>query len=208
VAVAGETRARAAADPGLERYRAKIQRHIRSLVRDRGDAEDLTQETLLRAHEQLASLRDRGALGVWLYRIATSVCHDHLRRAVSQPASPPSGVDPRDDDGPGGAEERIPDDGPSLDQLADNAAMSACGERLLDTLPDAYRAVLLLHDLQGLTAAEIGRLTRCTPGSVKIRLHRARQRFREALARECDMYRDERGVLLGSPKPRRAPRSE
>jgi RNA polymerase sigma-70 factor (ECF subfamily) len=168
-------------------------------VRDRSDAEDLTQETLLRAHEQLASLRDPGALGVWLYRIATRVCYDHLRRAGS-PAAP---VDRRDDEGPRGAEERIPDGGPGLDQLVDNAAMSACGEKLLETLPDAYRAVLLLHDLQGLTSVEIARLMRCTPGSVKIRLHRARCRFREALERECELYRDQRGVLVGSPKPRR-----
>ncbi len=69
-------------------------------------------------------------------------------------------------------------------------------------IPDRYRAVLLLHDLQGLTSVEIARLLRCTPGSVKIRLHRARKRFREALERECDLYRDDRGVLLGSPKPR------
>lgn len=190
---------RAAPEPALERYRTKIHRHVRSLVRDRSDAEDLTQETLLRAHEQLASLRDPGALGVWLYRIATRLCYDHLRREASSPAP---------DDRRGGAaadrpEERVPDGGPDLDQLVDNAAMSACGERLLDTLPDAYRAVLLLHDLQGLTSAEIARLMRCTPGSVKIRLHRARGRFREALERECELYRDQRGVLLGSPKPRR-----
>lgn len=69
-------------------------------------------------------------------------------------------------------------------------------------LPDAWRAVLLLHDLQGLSSVEIARLLRCTPGSVKIRLHRARDRFREALERECQLCRDERGVLLGRPKPR------
>jgi RNA polymerase sigma-70 factor (ECF subfamily) len=195
--VGEDARARAAFD--LERYRAKIHRHVRSMVRDRGDADDLTQETLLRAHQQLASLRDPGALGVWLYRIATRVCYDHLRRSGSPPAP-----DPRQDgEGPAGAEDRIPDDGPGLDQLVDNAAMSACGEKLLDTLPDAYRAVLLLHDLQGHTSVEIARLLRCTPGAVKIRLHRARQRFREALERECELYRDERGVLLGSPRPRR-----
>lgn len=190
---------RAAPEQSLERYRTKIHRHVRSLVRDRSDAEDLTQETLLRAHEQLASLRDPGALGVWLYRIATRLCYDHLRREASSPAPD----DRRDGAAEDRAEERVPDGGPDLDQLVDNAAMSACGERLLDTLPDAYRAVLLLHDLQGLTSAEIARLMRCTPGSVKIRLHRARGRFREALERECELYRDQRGVLLGSPKPRR-----
>lgn len=197
--MADEARTRAPVDRALERYRPRIARHIRSLVRDASDAEDLTQETLLRAHEQLASLGEPAALGVWLYRIATRVCYDHLRRAGRSPLRD----DGTDGESAGRAVERIANEGLDVEQLVDHAAMSACGERLLDTLPDGYRAVLLLHDLQGLTSAEIARLLRCTPGSVKIRLHRARRRFREALQRECVLYRDERGVLLGSPKPRR-----
>jgi RNA polymerase sigma-70 factor, ECF subfamily len=182
----------------LEAYRSRIARHVRSMVREPSDAEDLTQETLLRAHEQLALLREPEALGVWLYRIATRVCYDHLKRSArSIEAAVRSG------DSGEMAVEGVAGDGPDLDLAVDNAAMSACGERLLDTLPDAYRAVLLLHDLQGLTSTEIARLLRCTPGAVKIRLHRARQRFRAALEKECVLYRDERGVLVGCPKPRR-----
>lgn len=191
-------RDRAAVDLALEPYRPKIARHIRSIVRDRSDAEDLTQETLLRAHERLARLREPAGLGLWLYRIATRLCYDHLRRSARAREAAPGGA--------GGGEaamDRIAGDGPDLDQVVDNAAMSACGEKLLEKLPDGHRAVLLLHDLQGLTSVEIARLLCCTPGSVKIRLHRARQRFREALQEECVLYRDERGVLLGSPRPRR-----
>jgi RNA polymerase sigma-70 factor, ECF subfamily len=193
-------RGRAAVGPALEPYRARIERHVRSLVSDRSEAEDLTQETLLRAHEQLAALRDPGALGVWLYRIATRVCYDHLRKARLTGTGEVPSAGP-DEERP---EERVPAGGPDAEWLTDNAAMSACGEELLDTLPDPYRAVLLLHDMQGLTSVEIAKLLACTPGSVKIRLHRARQRFREALERECQLYRDERGVLLGCPKPRRS----
>lgn len=185
-----------ASERSLEQYRGKIRRHVQSLVRDQTEAEDLTQETLLRAHQQLARLRDPEALGVWLYRIATHVCYDHLRRGRSLP-----GQNPREEER-ARADECVPDGRPTLDQLVDHAAMSACGERLLDTLPDGYRAVLLLHDLQGLSSVEIASLLRCTPGSVKIRLHRARCRFRAALEKECHFYRDGRGVLLGCPKPR------
>lgn len=189
----------AAVDMALEPYRSRIARHIRSVVRDPGDAEDLTQETLLRAHEQLAMLREPKALGVWLYRIATRVCYDHLKRSTRAMEAAARGEEGREI-----RVERVAWDGPDLDQVVDNAAMSACGEKLLDTLPDGYRAVLLLHDLQGLTSVEIARLLRCTPGAVKIRLHRARQRFRAALEKECVLYRDDRGVLVGCPKPRRS----
>ena len=82
--------------------------------------------------------------------------------------------------------------------------MSACGEELLGKIPESYRTVLLLHDLVGLTSVEIGRVLGCAPGTVKIRLHRARARFREAVERACDLYHDERGVLVGIRKgPRR-----
>jgi len=177
----------------FEQYRARIYRHIRSLVRNRADAEDLTQETFLRAHQRLESLKEPAALGVWLYRIATHVCYDHLRRVSRQPAQA--------DDAAGQLEE-LAVEGPGLDQLVEKAEMIACGEVFLDRLPDGYRTVILLHDLLDLSSVEIARLLRCTPGSVKIRLHRARARFRAALEAGCEFYRNERGALVGEPKPR------
>ncbi len=175
----------------FERYRARIYRHIRSLVRNRGDAEDLTQETFLRAHERLAGLKEPAALGVWLYRIATHVCYDYLRRVSRQPSAA----------GDAGQLEELTVEGPGLDRLVERAEMITCGEEFLDRLPDGYRTVILLHDLLGLTSVEIARLLRCTPGSVKIRLHRARSRFRAALEAGCEFYRSEEGVLLGTRKP-------
>lgn len=182
----------------LEQYRARIYGHIRSLVRNPGDAEDLTQETFLRAHQRLGSLKEPAALGVWLYRIATHVCYDFLRRASRQRDA----GEGRSDGGVARSEElESAAEGPSLDQLVEQAEMSACGEEFLDRLPDGYRTVLLMHDLLGLTSAEIARLLSCTPGTVKIRLHRARLRFRAALEAGCDFYRNERGALVGARKP-------
>ena len=57
-----------------------IFRYIMSMVRDTAEAEDLTQETFLRAHQRRDSLRDEGAQTAWLYRIATHVCLDRLRQ--------------------------------------------------------------------------------------------------------------------------------
>lgn len=188
----------ASAGERLDRYRARIHRHIRGLVRDPGDAEDLTQETFLRAHQRLDSLKEPAALGVWLYRIATHVCYDHLRRASRRRA--PDGSPP-DEEARRPEELELAAEGPSLDQLVERAEMSACGEEFLDKLPDGYRNVILLHDLLGLTGVEIARLLRCSPGTVKIRLHRARGRFRAALEAGCDFYHNERGVLVGIRKP-------
>ena len=189
---------RASFEVVFERYRSRIYRHIRSLVGNRGDAEDLTQETFLRAHRQARSLKEPAALGVWLYRIATNVCYDFLRQSSRRPAKA-GGVAEGEADR---AEDLdLPAEGPSPDQLLEQAEMSACGQEFLDRLPDSYRTVILLHDLLGLTSAQVARLLRCTPGTVKIRLHRARGRFRAVLEEGCDFYRNERGALVGIRKP-------
>src|SRR5450759_2400729 len=65
-------------------YRDRIRRYILGMVRDPAEAEDLTQETFLRAHRRLYLLRHPEAVGGWLYRIATHVCLDRLRQRKPQ----------------------------------------------------------------------------------------------------------------------------
>ncbi len=182
----------------FEERRGRIYRHIRSLVRSRADAEDLTQETFLRAHRQLDRLEEPAALSVWLYRIATHVCYDFLRRASRRPLPAESTTD---EEGERPTEDEVPADGPRLDQLVDQADMSACIQEFLEHLPDSYRAAILLHDLHGLSDTETARLLHSTRGAVKIRLHRARTRLKAALQAGCEFFRDERGVLVCGRKP-------
>jgi RNA polymerase sigma-70 factor (ECF subfamily) len=176
----------------VERHRQGVYRHILGMVGNPADAEDLTQEALLRAHRQLGELQAPAALGAWLHRIASNVACDFLR-----PAARRAEEETR-------AEGREPaSEAAGAEQLTDLAAMSACGRELLELLPRRYRTVLLLHDLRGLSSAEIAEALGCTEGAVKIRLHRARARFRTLLEAGCEMYRDERGVLLGAPRAAR-----
>jgi RNA polymerase sigma-70 factor, ECF subfamily len=75
--------------------------------------------------------------------------------------------------------------------------------RFLSELPDPQREVLLLHDLQGFTGPEIADRLGLSLHNVKIRLHRARVRLRQALSEGCDFTYDDRGVLVC--QPRRSP---
>ncbi len=181
----------------LEQRRPRIYRRIRKLVRTREDAEDLTQETLLRAQQRLGTLEEPAALDAWLRRIAANVTCDFLRRAAH---GSPLGETAEPDPGQGDRSLAEPHDA-GLEHLVQNAEMAACGRPLLASLSGPDRQVIWLHDVEGLTGVEIARLLGCTPGAVKIRLHRARRRFREVLESACDFYRDERGVLVGGPKP-------
>jgi RNA polymerase sigma factor (sigma-70 family) len=102
-------------------HRDRIYRYIRGMVHDPSEAEDLTQDTFLRAYRHRESLRDPNAVRGWLYRIATHVCLDRLRQRAPQLSI----------DGEEGARrvEAIRSDSPSALDLAERAETSACVQR-------------------------------------------------------------------------------
>jgi RNA polymerase sigma-70 factor, ECF subfamily len=176
----------------LGRYRQALLDHIRSIVKNPTEAEDVLQEVLVKAHQSIGQLRAEGALTAWLFRIATHLGIDHLRRHSRQPEVALD-VDPKDlpsEDG----------EAPGLERVVEQQEMSACVQRFLLDLPSVYRTVLLLHDLDGLTAVEIASSLAITVENAKIRLHRARAALRAALEAGCSFSCDERGVLVCEPK--------
>ena len=181
----------------LASHRQAIYRYIRGIVRDAAEAEDLTQETLLRAYSKLSSLDDPARIGPWLYRIATNLCHDRFRQAAYRHR--PQSLDAGPEEGEAGPPDPA-DAGPRLDQLMEQQEMGDCVRGYLEELSDSYRAVILLHDLQGLTNPEIAEMLGVSVGAVKIRLHRARERLRRALGEGCTFSRDERDVYVCEPK--------
>ena len=176
----------------LGRYRQALLDHIRSIVKNPTEAEDVLQEVLVKAHQGIGQLRAEGALTAWLFRIATHLGIDHLRKHSRQPEVAVD-VDPNDlpsEDG----------EAPGLERVVEQQEMSACVQRFLLDLPSVYRTVLLLHDLDGLTAVEIASSLGITVETAKIRLHRARAALRAALEAGCAFSCDERGVLVCEPK--------
>jgi RNA polymerase sigma-70 factor (ECF subfamily) len=168
------------------------------MVRDPAEAEDLTQETLLRAYGKLASLEDPARLVPWLYRIATNVTYDRFRQASYRHR--PQQLS---EDGEGPDREAVvdlADSGPRLDKLMQQQEMSSCVQDYIAALPESYRAVILLHDVQGLTNPEIAEMLGLTLATVKIRVHRARNRLRAALGEGCSFSSDERGVKVCEPR--------
>ncbi len=165
----------------------RIYRYIMSMVQDAKEAEDLTQETFLRAYRSRDSLREEGAQTTWLFRIATHVCYDRLRQyARRNPKEAETDLDEMDVSEP---------DALSLQTILEQDEMSACIQRYLTRLPDTYRSSIMLHDMHGLDAPEIARVLGESLANVKIRLHRARQKLRSALEEGCAFSYDERDVL-------------
>jgi RNA polymerase sigma-70 factor (ECF subfamily) len=73
--------------------------------------------------------------------------------------------------------------------------MNACIREEIDSLPGDYRAAIVLHDLEGLTAAETAEIVGCSLATAKIRIHRARLRLQKALERDCTFYYDSDQIL-------------
>jgi RNA polymerase sigma-70 factor (ECF subfamily) len=174
-------------------YRDRIYRYVLRLVRDRAEAEDLTQETFLRAYRRQESLRDPDAVGGWLYRIATHVCLDRLRQRSARVSADGEGAPPL---------EQTPAPTPPVDEITERNETSVCVQRCLEALPDTYRAVILLYEGHSLTAAEIAALLGLKLTTVKMRLHRARRMLQQVMECGCAVSTDARGLPTCQPKPR------
>lgn len=149
------------------------------LCRDRHRAEDLVQETFLRAWKGWGRFRGESSPATWLYSIAARVCRRFHRRRSGEPARMASLAELLPF-GEGG----MPDlPAPGGDPAA-RAQIREARERVEEavaSLPPEFRLPLVLKDIQGLSVEETGRVLGIRPATVKTRLHRARLRVRKAV---------------------------
>jgi len=160
------------------------------LVGEPATADDLLQETLLKIARGLPRFEGRSSVKTWAFSIATRVATDHFRR----PGHRAKMVN-LDETEPLPTSDLNVDDGLVIEEMSD------CVRGVIDSLPADYKTALVLHDLQGLTAAEVADIADCSLATAKIRIHRARRRLREALEHECTFYRDNENVFRCDRKP-------
>jgi len=137
------------------------------------DAEDMAQEAFLKAYRSLPEFRGESKFSVWLYRIVSNVCLDHLRRQGRRPAS---SLTTEDEDG----EEQqwdVPDESQSPERLLEQKLTREAVQRGLETLPADQRQILLLREIRGMSYEEIGQTLDLEPGTVKSRIFRARKKL-------------------------------
>lgn len=172
---------RAAFNEIVLRYKNKVYNFIHRMVPNALDAEDLTQETFVRAYMSLATFQSRASLNTWLFRIATNLCIDYNRRAKKQSGMTVSLSQEDDEDG-----EETQRDIPGLafdpQRLMLNKELGARLEDALRALPEKLRTVVLLYDIEGLSYDEITAVVGCPLGTVKSRLFNARAALRDKLA--------------------------
>jgi RNA polymerase sigma-70 factor, ECF subfamily len=170
LAAAGDRRA-------FERvYRAHVDRVFSICARmtaDRTMAEELTQDTFVRAWDKLALFRGESSFGTWLHRLAVNVVLNARKAEGRNRLRMPVSTDEREDET--GIE------APSPIVFAPGEWMDV--EAAIKRLPTGARRVFVLHDVEGYKHEEIGEMLGITAGGSKAQLHRARMLLREALNR-------------------------
>jgi len=166
----------------VEELSEPLRRYLVRLAGDRATADDLLQDTLLKIARSLPSFEGRSSVKTWAFTIATRVATDHFRR----PQNRTQVVE---------VNETTQVDEAETDQQLVIDEMNSCVRGVIDSLPEDYRTALVLHDLEGQTAAQVAEIAGCSLATAKIRIHRARRRLKQALDDECRFYRDEENVF-------------
>ncbi|MCA9064475.1 MAG: sigma-70 family RNA polymerase sigma factor [Planctomycetaceae bacterium] len=156
----------------VQRYERRVLKVIRRFISDREMAADLTQESFVRAFERLDQFDPSRRFGPWLFRLAVNLTYDHLRKvrrrgrwALFSEAG----------------EDRLPD--PEQSDSRSERDMSQEVRVVLAEIPEAYRTVLILRDLEGFCTSEVAAVTERSEATVRWRLAEARRMFKEAWER-------------------------
>lgn len=163
----------------VNRYERKIYRLGLRLMGNPQDAEDVLQESFLKAYEHLPEFREDSRFYTWLVRIAVNEGLMKLRKQRSDKSEPLE--DAVDDDGQLMPRE-FRDWRPNPEQLLGQEQMQALLLNAANTLPAGLRTVFFLRDVEELSTEETAEALGLTAGAVKARLFRARMRLREQLA--------------------------
>ena len=140
----------------VQRHRQRLVRTAANLLRDRHEAEDVSQEAFLKAFREIGKLRDDRAFSGYLYRICVRLCMDRLRLKRAELVE---------------FDRAEPCQGPAVENRV-------VIERLLDQLPADLRTTLVLREMEQLSYDEVAAVMQVPVGTVRSRLHTARERFR------------------------------
>jgi len=161
----------------VERYHERLYQVVFRIVRNRSDAEEVTQETFLKAFRGLGSFQEDSALFTWLYRIAVNAAVDVSKKqkrrrhlSLNDESSPGEMLDVAVDAGPGDEPER--------------AELVELVRQGIEELPEQYRVILTLREYGELSYEDLASVLHLPKGTVESRLFRARMRLKDWLLRQ------------------------
>ena len=169
----------------MRRHNQRLYSVARAILRNDGEAEDVMQDAYVRAYEHLNQFAGRAKFSTWLTRIAVHEALARQRRGNRyqelEPMSEREG-DPMD---------RFASLTPNPEQQASNSEIRRLLEEAVDNLPDSYRTVFMLRDIEEMSTTDAADVLEITEENVKVRLHRARALLRKSLYARAGMEKKE-----------------
>jgi RNA polymerase sigma-70 factor, ECF subfamily len=167
----------------VDLYNAKVFRYSFTMCGHREDAEEVAQETLMKVFESFDQLREPERLKAWVFRIAKNACLMKRRRSVFAPKAELSldELQPRKTGDGEGARIEIADWSALPEDIASDGELQRALQRAVAQLPDTYKAVFLLRDIEELSTGDTAGVLGVSEDVVKTRLHRARLALRKSL---------------------------
>jgi RNA polymerase sigma-70 factor (ECF subfamily) len=166
----------------LEKYRNLVFSIMLKMVRNKQEAEDLTQEAFMKAFASLSSFNDEFAFSTWLMKIASNNCIDFLRKKKLKTYSIHEPIQYKDEK----IEIEIPDQDPTPERTLIQSERSRMIEQTINELPERYRYVIILRHKEEKSYEEIAEIMNLPLGTVKAQIFRAREilnkRLKEALS--------------------------
>ena len=162
----------------MRRYNQRLFRIVRSIVKDEWQAEDVVQETYVRAFEHLSQFEGRAKFSTWLTKIAIYEAYARLRRFDYQNTDSISELEEQG--------VHMKSNASDPEREAFDGEIKLLLERAVDALPSHYRSVFMLREIEGLSTAETAECLEISEDNVKTRLHRARELLQSELYSAVD----------------------
>ncbi len=163
----------------VDEYKDRIYSYVCRMLGDPYEAEDVTQEAFVRAYRSLPRFRGASSFHTWLYRIASNLAIDVVRRRRRAEATV-SLDEPLDSDD-GEYDREIPDESGGPEDSSTTRETQVAVRRAIMDLPEKLRDVMILYELQGESYEDIAEILDVPLGTVKSRLFNARSRLKESL---------------------------
>jgi RNA polymerase sigma-70 factor (ECF subfamily) len=167
----------------------RVRSFIRAKVKDAWVADDLTQETFVRAFRHITGLKQDEKIRSWLFQIANHLCLDYFRSLNSRRSGDKKLKVNLGSAGP-----------PLLERKVEQKEMSSCVRDHMQYLREDYRNVIFLFEIMGLSQKEIAESLGLSKENVKVQIHRARRALKSILEAHCVFDKDERDVLVCEPR--------
>ena len=166
----------------VRRFKSRLVSTAYRVVGDYDKAEDVVQETFLRVHRNAHRYKNIAKFSTWIYTIALNVARNELRNTKRKRLVSLNSFGSSGDSDSERTTYDIPDESARPDLDVQNSELREIFEEAIAKLPVRYRTVFVLRDVQGLSYEEIATILKVPKGTVKSRMNRARQRFRELIS--------------------------